>query len=423
VTVGLELATVAAFVILIAAAIAVVVVARRVGVPDTVGLVLLGLAASVLLPRLGLEVTPELVLLVLLPGIIFDGGYRTHVEDLRQSLGAILVLAVPGVIIVAAFTGLVLDLTTELTFGQAFLVGAIVSATDPAAVIATFRRLRTPRLLGTVVETESLVNDGTGVVLFTVALAVLTGGAPETSGVVTFLAAVVVSPLLGIAAGYIAARLIGMTTDHLLEVSITIVLAYGVYAGAEAVHLSGILATVTAAVTLGIFGRGSAMSARARDAIDAFWEVVAFVLTVIVFLLVGVVIELEALARAAGPIVIGILAITVGRAIVVYGLIGVGARALRGPRGMPKMPLPWLHVLFWSGLRGAVAVALVLSIPRGLDGRDLVADVAFGIILFTLLAQGSTIGIVIDRTIGPARRGGPSAGTDEAGPGARPAKL
>lgn len=408
---GHDLATVEAFVLLIGASIPVVLIARRARVPDTVGLVLLGLAASAILPGLGLEVTPELVLLVLLPGIVFDGGYRTHVEDLRSSLMAILVLAIPGVVIGAAFVGIVLDMTTDLTFGQAFLVGAIVSATDPAAVIATFKRLRAPRLLATVVEAESLLNDGAGVVLFGAAVAVLTQGVNETSGAIEFVAVVVLSPLLGIVAGFIASRLIARITDHLLEVSITIVLAYGVYVAAEAVHLSGILATVVAAVALSVFGRGKVVSPRARETIDTFWEVVAFVLTAVLFLLVGVAIPLELLARAAGPIAIGILAITVGRAIVVYGLIGVGARILRGPRGMPELPVPWLHVLFWAGLRGAVAVALTLSIPRELAGRDLVADVAFGIILFTLLVQGSTIGFVMDRTIRRGQ-GGPTTAAD-----------
>ena len=176
---------------------------------------------------------------------------------------------------------------------------------------------------------------------------------------------------------------------------------------AEVIHLSGILATVVAAVALGVFGRTQAMSPRAREAIDTFWEVVAFVLTALVFLLVGIAIPLEALARASIPIGIGIVAIVIGRAIVVYGIIGVGARILRGPRGMPELPLPWLHVLFWAGLRGAVAVALTLSLPVDLEGRDLVADVAFGIVLFTLLVQGSTVGFVVDRTIG--RRGRPAA--------------
>lgn len=402
-TAGPDLVAAQALIVLIAASVAVVLAGRRIGVPDTVGLVLLGLVASALLPDLGIEVTPELVLLVLLPGIVFDGGYRTHAEDLRQSLVAILVLAVPGVLLVAAFTGVVLGSMTELTFGQAFLVGAIVSATDPAAVVATFKRLHAPRLLGTVVETESLVNDGTGVVLFAAAIAVLTEGATETSGAVAFMVVVVLSPALGIVAGWIASRLLARTDEHLLEVSITIVLAYGAYVTAETVHLSGILTTVVAAVALGVFGRGHVITPRAREAIDTFWEVVAFVLTAVVFLLVGVAIPLEALARAAGPIAIGIVAITIGRAFVVYGLIGLGARVLRGPRGMPELPLPWLHVLFWAGLRGAVAVGLTLSIPAELDGRDIVADVAFGIVLFTLVVQGSTIGLVLDRTI--ARRG------------------
>src|ERR1044071_9466924 len=164
------------FVALLAGAVAVAFLARRLSMPYSVGLVLVGLVVTRLGGGLQLEITPGLVLAVLLPGLIFEAAMRTQLEELRPSFLGVLLLAVPGVVLGAWLVGVVLSATTHLSFGSAFLVGAMVAATDPAAVIATFARMKAPRRLATFVEAESLLNDGTGVVLFTIGLAALTGG-------------------------------------------------------------------------------------------------------------------------------------------------------------------------------------------------------------------------------------------------------
>jgi CPA1 family monovalent cation:H+ antiporter len=396
------------FVALVAAAVAVTLLARRLRLQDSVGLVLLGLAVAIAAPDIDLEITPELVLAVLLPGLVFEGAYRTRVEELRQSLLAVVLLAVPGVVIVAALVGVILSSATDLTYVEAFIVGAMVSATDPAAVLATFKRLRSPRVLSTAVEAESLVNDGTGIVLFTVAVAALGQDASPASGALEFARVVALSGVIGLAAGLAASRLIPLLRDHLLEVAVSLVLAYGTYLLADALHLSGIIATVAAGVTLGSYGRTRGMSTRTAEAIDTVWEFVAFVLTALVFVLIGLAITIEGLVAAALPIGWGIIAILAGRALVVYILLGGTARIVRGRRRPPGLPLRWLHVMFWAGLRGAVAVALALSLPDDLPRRDLLRDVVFGIVLFTLVVQGSTVAPVVRRFASTPSRGQPS---------------
>src|ERR1035437_9083261 len=256
------------FIALLAAAVLVALVTRRIRVPYTVGLVLLGLAVGIVHPGAGVAITPALVLAVLLPGLIFEAAFRIDIAELRPSLIAVLFRAVPGVLIVALLVALVLHATTGLAFASAFLVGAMVAATDPAAVIATFKRLKTPDRLATAVEAESLLNDGTGIVVFTIALAATSGSSALLDGVIRFVVVVAGSAVLGAAAGLLASQLLRLSTDHLVELTMTLVLAYGAYLVADAFGGSGIIATTAAGVTLGGYGRRHGLSARAAESID-----------------------------------------------------------------------------------------------------------------------------------------------------------
>jgi CPA1 family monovalent cation:H+ antiporter len=407
------------FVALLGGAVAVALLARRFAVPYSVGLVLVGLALTRATGGLDLEITPGLVLAVLLPGLIFEAALRTEFEDLRPSFLGVLLLAVPGVAIGAWLVAVVLSTTTSLSFAAAFLVGAMVAATDPAAVIATFARVSSPRRLTTFVEAESLLNDGTGVVLFTIGLASLTGGASPGEGILTFAAVVIASVALGIAAGVLATRVMAMTDEHLVELTISVVLAYGSYLLADWFHLSGIIATVLAGATLGSYGRTHGLSREALTRIDDLWEFIAYLLTALIFLLLGAAISLDAVAAAIVPIAWAIVAVLVGRALVVYLLLGGASgfvatlsRRSAAARTLRPVPLAWLHILFWAGLRGAVAVALALSLPADTPDRDLLQGITFGVVLFTLLVQGSTAGVLIQR-LGVRRLAEPSAAAEE----------
>ena len=395
-------ATVELFTGLLAAAILVALVSRRIGIPYTLALVLFGLGVAAFLPDSTFEITPELVLLVLLPGLVFEAAFQTDIGSLRQTLGGIAILAIPGVLLSAAIVAVALHLVTGLPLELAFVVGAMVSATDPAAVIATFRQIGTPRDLTTLVEGESLFNDGTAIVVFAISVRAVEGTVTPVDAVASFVLTLVVSVVIGVVAGFVASRLIARVHDHLVETTVSLLVAYGTYVVADVLHESGVIATVVAGIALGSYGRRIGLNERSQEAIDTIWEFLAFLLTAIVFLLVGLAMSVAAILDAAGPILVGIVAVLVGRAIVIYGLLGGASRLVR--RKGRELPVGWLHVLFWSGLRGAVAVALALSLPADFPQRSLLQTITFGIVLFTLLVQGGTIQWVVSRSLGETPR-------------------
>jgi CPA1 family monovalent cation:H+ antiporter len=397
------------FVALVTIAAVTAVVVRRLRVPYSVALVALGLLAGAALPSGAIRVTPELVLLVLVPGLVFEAALRLELAELRQTFGWMVLLAAPGVLVSAAIVALVLNLATGLPFELGMVVGAMVAATDPVAVISTFRNLGAPRRLATLVEGESLFNDGTAIVLFVVTVHAVTGPVTLTETAGTVLVTVASSIAIGLAAGWLASRLIKLVDDHAIELTISLAAAYGTYLLTDGLHQSGIIATVVAGVVIGTYGRAVGLSPRALEALDVVWEFIAFLLTAFAFLLVGLAISFSDLLAAAPSIVWGLVAILIGRAVVVYGLLGGAARLVRRRRPRTAVPLGWLHVLFWAGLRGAVAVAMALSLPADFPQRALLQEITFGIVLFTLFVQGTTAERVVARLGGAASGGGQSA--------------
>ena len=379
------------------AALAALVVARL-RVPYSVTLVVLGLVAGALLPRGTIEVTPELVLLVLVPGLVFEAALRLDLEHLRRTFGWIVLLAAPGVVISALIVALVLRAATGLPFELGMVVGAMVAATDPVAVIATFRRLGVSRRLATLVEGESLANDGTALVLFSATVAAISGGGSVSETAEAIAIAVVTSIGIGLAAGWLASRLIALIDDLAIELTISIAAAYGTYLLADGLGQSGIIATVVAGVVIGTYGRSVGLSPRALEALDVVWELIAFLLTAFAFLLVGLAISVGDLLAGASSILWGLVGILVARVVVVYGLLGGIAQLIGERANWPKPPIGWLHVMFWAGLRGAVAVAMALSLPADFPQRALLQQIAFGVVLFTLFAQGTTAELVVART-------------------------
>jgi CPA1 family monovalent cation:H+ antiporter len=407
------LAPLGLLVILLGASAAVAVVARRLGIPASVVFVLVGLIVSIVGPAVAIPISPDLLLAIVLPGLVFEAAYRTKVSVLRPAAAAILLLAVPGVLIVAAVVAVVLAIATPLSSGEAFVVGAMVAATDPAAVLSAFRNVPVPPRLATTVEMESLVNDGTGILLFGLSLELLAGRGSVDASLVAFVVGIVGSAAIGLVLGWLAVRIVNRVDDHVVELAVTIVLAYGTYLVATAVGVSGVIATLVAAGAFGNLAQGS-LTERSVDSIDVVWELVAFLLTAFVFLLVGVAISPANLIHALGPMAVAIVAVLVGRAVVVYGLLGATSRIVEaaisrrsgpvtgGDAGiratLRPIPMTWLHVLFWAGLRGAVSVALALSLPADLPNRSLLQEVTFGVVLFTLLVQGTTAAWVVRRS-------------------------
>ena len=389
-----------AAVALLAAATVVAALARRASLPDSVVLVIAGLLGALLFPEIALAITPSLVLGVFVPGLVFAAAYSIDWTDLRPLLGPILALAIPGVIASAVVVAFALHLGIGLPLDLAFVVGAITAATDPVAVVATMRRLDVPRGLRTLVEGESLLNDGTGLVLFALTLRAVQGGVGGMETAAAFVATIGVSSVVGVAGGLVAADLVRRTGERTIQLAISLVAAYGTYQLADAVGLSGILATVIAGIALGSRMRRTAGAETLVREIEDLWEVVAFVLTSLIFLLIGFAIRLPALVTAAPAIAIGTGAVVAARALLVFvpaAAVGLWARTGAVPRG-------WAHVIFWSGLRGAIALAAALSVPTDFPDRARIQQISFGIVLVTLLVQGAGAPLVVRRALGGAER-------------------
>jgi len=390
------------FVGLVIVAVAVALIARRSAIPYSVGLVLAGLGIAVLLPDVTFRVTPELILAVLLPGLVFEAAYKIDLGELRQTFGIVVVLAAPGVLITAGVVAIVVSVTTGLDFSLAFLLGAMISATDPVAVVALFRQLGVPTRLATAVEAESLLNDGTGVVLFAIALRAVSEPVTLTSGIWSFLLTVVVSGVIGFVAGRLSRALMRYADDNLLELAISVAAAYGTYLLADRLNESGIIATVVVGIVLGNGNARRPLFESTREALDVVWEFIAFMLTALTFLLMGLAISTEQLLDAVPTIIAGVVAITAARAFVVYVVIGGGERLLPRPS---LLPVSYLHVMFWAGLRGAVAIALALALPDSVPQHDLLTGAVYGVVLVTLLIQGTKAGSIVRRSGVPTEPG------------------
>jgi CPA1 family monovalent cation:H+ antiporter len=375
--------------LLVVALVAIAV--RRLRVPYTVALVIAGLLLTTQQP-LQLSLTPELILALFVPPLVFEAAFHLNLRDLQRNLLGILLLAVPGVVLTMLIVGGLTAVLTPLALPAALVFGALISATDPVAVVALFRALGAPKRLALLMEAESLFNDGTAIVVFNIVVAIaLVGHFNPVDGIVDFLKVSAGGLMIGFALGWATAQLIARIDDYLIETTLTTVLAFGSYLVAERLHVSGVLAVVAAGLVCGNLGpRG--MSPTTRIVLFNFWEFVAFLANSFVFLLIGLQVNIPALLAAWQPVLAAIAAVLIARAIVIYGL-GYVTNRLTEP-----IPLRWLHVMNWGGLRGAIALALALSLPETLGpDRELIRVMAFGVVLFTLLVQSTTMGALIRR--------------------------
>lgn len=357
---------------------------RRFSIPYTVALVVVGLILTLQSP-LNIELTPELILGLFVPPLVFEAAFHINFNDLRRNLTGILVLAVPGVILTMFIVGGLLAIGTELSLVSALVFGALIAATDPVSVVAIFRTLGVPKRLSVLIEGESLFNDGTAIVLFNLILAVaLTGRFNLLTSLGDFLRVAAGGVLTGLLLGWGISYLIARVDDYLIETTLTTVLAFGSYLLAERLHFSGVLAVVVAGLINGNLGP-KGMSPTTRIVLFNFWEYVAFLANSLVFLLLGLQVNIPSLLSSWTSVLYAILAVVVARAVIVYGLGWIVNRFT------DPVPKRWLHVLNWGGLRGAITLALVLSLPANFADRDLFRLMAFGVVLFTLLAQSTTM--------------------------------
>lgn len=380
---------------LLIAASAIAVVAKYLRIPYTVSLVLGGLLLSLLrLPFLSpLQpdqrphwLTPDVILILFLPTLVFEGSVKIDVRDLLRDYAPLLVFANVGVLVSTLATGYLVHWAIGLPILIALLFGAIISATDPISVLAIFKNLRMSKRLSVIIEGESLLNDGTAVVVFQILLAgVVGGGLSIGRGIEEFLLAVIGGAALGSVLGYAGNKVMQTISDPQVEITLTTIVAYGSYLLANHLHWSGVIATASAGLIVGNFGAKKGMSAQTRAALESFWEHLAFVMNSLIFLLIGLEVHVDFLAHAWRPILFAIAAVVIGRSASIYLLAPVSNMFAE------TIPLRWQHVMVWGGLRGALALALALSLDSTFPYRDRVLDLTFGVVVFSILVQGLTI--------------------------------
>jgi monovalent cation:H+ antiporter, CPA1 family len=378
------------FILLFIIATAVAIGVRRFHIPYTVALVLAGLIlglAHLLQPP---HLTKNLLFTVFLPGLLFEAAFHLDFQQFWRNRVTIVSLAVPGVVAAIALTTLILTPVANIlpsvknfSWKYALVFGALIAATDPIAVVAVFKKLGAPRRLSMIMEGESLINDGTGIVFFTLSLSLVAGTQVSVIGLgVSFVSIVGVGIIIGSAVGLMASQIIKRVDDAMIQITLTTLAAYGSFMVAEQLHYSGVIATVTAGLFCGNYGSQIGMTPSSRIAIESFWEYVAFALNSIVFLLIGFEVHIKALLVSWQIILVAYLAVGLGRTAVVLGVSSL----LRLTR--ERLPWSWTAILWWGGLRGALPMVLVLSLPGNFPHRDLLVTTTFGVVLLSILIQG-----------------------------------
>ncbi|MEC4895227.1 MAG: sodium:proton antiporter [Oscillatoria sp. PMC 1051.18] len=362
-------------------------------IPYTLLLVIVGLGLAFVNIRL-VNLSPELILEIFLPPLLFEAAWNINWRELKANWLPVILFAVVGVIISVLGISFALSSFTSISLATALLVGASLSATDPVSVVALFRELGAGKRLTVLMEGESLFNDGVAVVAFVLLVGIPLGiedfSLPTT--ITRFAAFVGVGVGIGCLVGFGISYLTQRFDIPLVEQSLTLVSAYGTYLITEELGGSGVIGVVTVGIILGNFGSRIGMNPRTRLLVSEFWEFLAFFVNSIVFLLIGDQIEFGSLANNLDLIFVAIAAVLLTRIVVIFGL---GAIAnLFTPE---KIGLREQTVLWWGGLRGSVSIALALSVPVVLDGRQEIIDIVFGVVLFTLLIQGLTTQVFLEK--------------------------
>lgn len=370
--------------LLVAAVVA--ILARRFKLPYTVGLVFAGASLAVFRVSTGVELTKEMIFTSFLPPLVFEAAIAISWSELRRNLPIVLTLATLGVLISAGITTAGMHFAVGWQWTSALLFGTLISATDPVSVIALFKELGVRGRLRLLVESESLLNDGTAVIAFSMAFIIATGGHVHGLSITKeFIIMVIGGLLCGGAVAGIVLFLAGRTEDRFVEITFTTIAAYGSFLVAEHFGMSGVLAVLTAGILVGNVGPLGSISEKGGEAVSSFWEYIAFVVNSLIFLLIGMrEVRLNVL-HVLIPAIAAIVIVTLGRTVVVYLCCAFFHRSTLA------VPIKYQHVLFWGGLRGALALALALGLPHKLPQRAEITTVAFAVVAFSVVVQGLTM--------------------------------
>ena len=377
---------IAPWAVLLLIACAVGVLARRLHVPYSVGLVIAGIGLALLPWHPTLTLSRELVYTGILPPLIFEAAFELRWDAFRRNFALVVLLATVGVLLSAVVTSALMRGLVHWPISAGLLFGILMSATDPVSVLATLKEIGARGRLALLIEAESLLNDGTAAILFAIAIGFVTGEPLTYSAVGIALGATL---MIGLLAGAVVAAvtlaIIGRTDDHLIEVTLTAVAAYGSFLVAEQFGGSGILATLTTGMLLGnLAPRWGYFSAAGDRTVRSTWEFITFIANSLVFLLIGLTEGREDFAGLWWTSVVAIAAVLAGRMAAVYP---VCALFCRGPS---RVGAAQQHALVWGGLRGALGLALVLNIPESYPWRHPIVVVTFAVVAFSVIVQGLT---------------------------------
>lgn len=375
-----ELVLILILLLLIATAVA--LVTQRLRISYVAGLVLAGLPITDLLSRrIGLD--PFLVLNLFLPILIFEAAINTDISRLRSTFKPIALLAGPGSVFSAAIIAVLVKLGLGLDWIPALLVGVILANTDTVSIIAVFKEIRVPSRLSTIVEGETLFNDAAALVTFNLLLVIYATGTISTTQVIKEVLIVALGGgLVGAVLGYLCLPIYVRLRDPLSSLLLTVALALGAFQLGQFLGVSGAVAVVIAGLVFGNLGLPRSASASDRITLISFWEYAGFIVNTFIFLLIGIEINPLTLWQTLPSIVLVILAYQLGRILSVYSLLWV-LRWIDRP-----IPLRWQHILILGNIKGSLSMALAVAIPLTLTGRELIIELVFGAVLFSLVIQG-----------------------------------
>jgi CPA1 family monovalent cation:H+ antiporter len=368
----------------------VAIASRRLRLPYSVGLVSAGVCLALLGGSMNLAVTPDLIYTVLLPPLIFEAALHLKWRPFRDDLPVTVTLAFPGVLLTGAIIAIGMHVVIGWGWLGSALFGALIAATDPVSVVAAFKEMKVEPRLSLLVESESLLNDGAAAVAFAILVSVAHGAGLQPGAMVSSLLWMAFGGIaVGILAAGAALLVAGRTDDHLVEITLTTIAAYGSFLLAEHFHMSGVLAALAAGLVIGNLGcagwMGCSISASGREHISSFWEYAAFLANSVVFILIGghEASQASRLFTPAAALAIGL--VLIGRIAAVYPLCALFARSPL------KVDIRHQHILVWGGLRGALALALALAIPDSVPEKGAVIIAAFAVVAFSIFAQGLTM--------------------------------
>ncbi len=359
---------------------------RRLRMPYTVGLMLAGMGLYFLHIYIKWHLSKDLIFSVFLPPLVFEAALFIDWREFNKDLPVVALLATVGVLLTAAVTAIGMHYALGWDWGSASLFGVLIAATDPVSVIATFKEAGLRGRLRLLIEAESLLNDGTAAVAFVAALGILAGNHQNFVSITgTLLMTIIGGSVIGavVASGFML--LAGRTPDYLVEITFTTLAAYGSFFVAEHFNCSGVLAALTAGLVVGNFRASALMTETGRHVLEPFWEYVAFIANSLIFLLIGAQEAQQHFSDLWVPVLVAILLVTVGRALAIYPLCAVFSGSRLKIEGRHQ------HVLFWGGLRGALALALALALPDDLPRHDAIITITFAVVAFSVFAQGLTI--------------------------------